>query len=94
MLAGMVPVSFTGIGLTERPPAEHKHKNKPTGESMKPFDVTIAFDKNVGRWGGPRVMKRTTRVERVYATSRERAMEIAEARSGACAIHCVCLWGN
>ena len=57
-----------------------------------PFDITIAFDKNVGRWGGPPVWQRVTRVERVHATSRERAMEIAEARTGACAIACKCLW--
>ncbi len=59
---------------------------------MKPFDVTIAFDKNVGRYHGPRVMQRTTRVERVYASSREKAMEIGRARFGACVIRCVCLW--
>jgi hypothetical protein len=57
-----------------------------------PFDITIAFDKNVGRYYGPPVWKRVTRVERVHATSRERAMQIAEARTGACAIRCVCLW--
>ena len=57
-----------------------------------PFDITIAFDKNVGRYGGPRVMQRVTRVERVHATSRERAMEIAQVRTGACAIACKCLW--
>ncbi len=59
---------------------------------MKPFDVTIAFHKNVGRYHGPRVMQRTTRVERVYASSREKAMEIGRARFGACVIRCVCLW--
>ena len=57
-----------------------------------PFDVTIAYDKNIGRYGGPRVMQRVTRVERVHATSRERAMDIAQTRTGACAIRCVCLW--
>ena len=53
-----------------------------------PFDITIAFDKNVGRYHGPPVWKRVTRVERVHATSRERALQIAEARTGACAIRC------
>ena len=57
-----------------------------------PFDITIAFDKTVGRYYGPPVWQRVTRVERVHATSRERAMEIAEARTGACAIACKCLW--
>ena len=53
-----------------------------------PFDITIAFDKNVGRYGGPRVMKRGTRAERAHAPSRQRALQTAEARTGACAIRC------
>jgi hypothetical protein len=59
-----------------------------------PFDITVSFSKNVGRWGGPPRWERVTRVERVHASSREKAMEIAEERTGACAIRCVCLWGN
>lgn len=94
MLAGMVPVSFTGIGLTERPPAEHKHKNKPTGESMKPFDVTIAFRKNLGRHGGPPKWEQRERVERVFAPDSAEAARIAQARTGARVVDCVCLWGN
>jgi hypothetical protein len=94
MLAGMVPVSFTGIGLTERPPAEHKHKNKPPGESMKPFDVTIAFRKNIGRHGGPPKWEQRERVERVFAPDSAEAARIAQARTGARVVDCVCLWGN
>lgn len=94
MLAGMVPVSFTGIGLTERPPAEHKHKNKPPGESMKPFDVTIAFRKNLGRHGGPPKWEQRERVERVFAPDSREAARIAQARTGARVVDCVCLWGN
>jgi hypothetical protein len=94
MLAGMVPVSFTGIGLTERPPAEHKHKNKPPGESMKPFDVTIAFRKNLGRHGGPPKWEQRERVERVFAPDSAEAARIAQARTGARVVDCVCLWGN
>jgi len=90
----MVPVSFTGIGLTERPPAEHKHKNKPPGESMKPFDVTIAFRKNLGRHGGPPKWEQRERVERVFAPDSAEAARIAQARTGARVVDCVCLWGN
>ena len=94
MLAGTVPVSFTGTGLTERPPAEHKHKNKPTGEPMKPFDVTIAFRKNLGRRGGPPVWAKCERVERVFAPDSTEAARIAQGRTGARVVDCVCLWGN
>ena len=57
-----------------------------------PYDVTIAYDKNVGRYHGPPVWKRVTGVERVHTSCRERAMESAEARTGACAIACKGLW--
>ena len=59
---------------------------------MKPFDVTIAFRKNTGRRNGPPVWQTTERVERVFATSAMQARRIAESRTGARVVACVCLW--
>ena len=61
---------------------------------MKPFDVTIAFRKNIGRRGAPPVWAKCERVERVFASSRVEALDLGEARSGGRAVACVCLWGN
>ncbi len=61
---------------------------------MKPFDVTIAFRKNIGRRGAPPVWKHCERVERVFATSRVEALDLGEARTGGRAVACVCAWGN
>ncbi len=59
---------------------------------MKPFDVTIAFRKNTAPMHRPPVWQECERVERVFASSREQAVELAEHRTGARVIDCVCLW--
>jgi hypothetical protein len=59
---------------------------------MKPFDVTIAFRKNIGRPHGPAVWQQTTRVERVFARNGIQAVELAEHRTGGRSVACVCLW--
>ena len=59
---------------------------------MKPFDVTIAFRKNTAPMHRPPVWQTTERVERVFATSPMQARRIAESRTGARVVACVCLW--
>lgn len=59
---------------------------------MKPFDVTIAFRKNIAPMHRPPVWKHCERVERVFATSRVEALDLGEARTGGRAVACVCLW--
>ena len=61
---------------------------------MKPFDVTIAFRKNTGRRNGPAVWQECERVERVFATSPMQARRIAESRTRARVVACVCLWDH
>ena len=59
---------------------------------MKPFDVTIAFRKNIGRRGAPPVWAKCERVERVFALNNHDALHFAEVRSSGRAIACKCLW--
>ena len=59
---------------------------------MKPFDVTIAFRKNIGRRNGPAVWQECERVERVFARTSAEALRIAETRTGGCPVACKCLW--
>jgi len=58
----------------------------------RPFDVTIAFRKNIGRHNGPAVWEQRERVERVFADSICEALHLGEVRSGGRAIACKCLW--
>jgi len=59
---------------------------------MKPFDVTIAFRKNTAPMHRPPVWQDCERVERVFARTREQAIEIGRKRFGARVVACVCLW--
>ena len=59
---------------------------------MKPFDVTIAFRKNIGRRNGPAMRQTTERVERVFAHTSAEALRIAHVRTGGCPVACKCLW--
>jgi hypothetical protein len=59
---------------------------------MKPFDVTIAFRKNIGRHNGPPVWQDSERVERVFAHTSAEALRIAQTRTGGCPVACKCLW--
>ena len=57
-----------------------------------PFNVTIAFRKNIAPMHRPPVWQECERVERVFASSIAEALHIGEARTGGRAIACKCLW--
>ena len=60
--------------------------------ARKPFDVTIAFCTNTAPMHRPPVWKHCERVERVFASNPMQARRVAESRTGARVIDCVCLW--
>ena len=60
--------------------------------ARKPFDVTIAFRTNTAPMHRPPVWENRERVERVFASSREQAVELGRKRFGARVVDCVCLW--